>query len=108
MNTFAAKSSSFHSSGNRRITREEVITLRNVSAYKKTLADKVLENIHNCINGMSTLLMTPIESKKKTNSMCKFYGHVIQGPWKGYLPKCADCGCEIQSPDQLRKATPRH
>lgn len=88
----------------KRITREERITLRNISAYKKSWADKVFENIHNGVSELGSWMMTPLRKDNK-NSMCKFYGHVIQGPWKGYLPKCADCGIEISSPDQLRKAS---
>lgn len=41
---------------------------------------------------------------QKTNSMCKYYGHVIRGPWAGFLPVCADCGVKIHTSAELRKA----
>lgn len=109
MNTFSTKSSSCCVTGtsSRRITREEVITLRNIQVGKKTWLRKLTGLFHNCMRDIKTMMHAPIKSKAVTNSMCKYYGHIIHGPWQGYLPKCRDCGAEISSPDQLRKASPR-
>ena len=108
MNTFATKSSSCCVAGTsgRRITREEVITLRKITVAKRTWIHKIARTFHNCFNAIKTGLLAPIQNAKRDNSMCKFYGHVIQGSWEGYYPRCGDCGCEIHTPDQLRKASP--
>ncbi len=110
MNTFATRSQSCFVDGtaSRRITREERITLRNISIAKKSLPEKLAASFHRSISSLKAALIGPLKKSGPQNSMCKFYGHVIQGAWNGYLPKCADCGCEISSPDQLRKASPKH
>jgi hypothetical protein len=106
--TFARSSNSACVSGahSQRITREEVATLRNITVQKKTLTHKLKQAFHVAWRDLSVLVNAPINAVRLNNSMCKYYGHVIQGPWQGYLPKCRDCGSEISSPDQLRKASP--
>jgi hypothetical protein len=110
MNTFATRSSSCYvaGTGSQRITREERITLRNISIAKKTPAQKVAQVIHKCCEAIISVpaRLKYSQKSKLSTSMCKFYGHVIEGPWEGYFPHCRDCGCEITSPDQLRKASP--
>lgn len=103
MNDFSTKSTSccVDGIGSRKITREEVATLRNIPIGKKSWLRKLRGAFENMMHDVKLL------SAPKNNSMCKFYGHVIESPWKGYNPHCRDCGCEIKSPDQLRKAHPR-
>jgi hypothetical protein len=44
----------------------------------------------------------------KTNSMCKYYGHVVnREAWHTGLPSCIDCGKTIRCPSELRTASPR-
>jgi hypothetical protein len=108
MNTFATRSSSccVNGTSNRRITRDEVVTLRNISIAKKSVSEEMTQAFVAMMNSLKSALSAPINTAAPKNNMCKFYGHVIQGPWQGFLPKCRDCGCEIKSPDQLRKAMP--
>ncbi len=106
--SFSTKSTSSCVAGvsSRRITREEVVMLRSTSSMKKTITHMMAEAVHNCCRDIQTLLNSPVKKSELNNSMCKYYGHVIQGAWQGHLPKCADCGSEISSPDQLRKSSP--
>ena len=53
---------------------------------------------------VDALFCAPVLSRN--NSMCKYYGHVIEKNWSGHLPTCTDCGTKVTSPDQLRKASP--
>lgn len=103
--TFSTQSNSTSFTGERirKITREERINLRATGSFKPNY---VLKMFTSCIRDLRAMFTTST-SKKAKNSMCKYYGHVIQGQWKGYLPHCADCGAEITSPEQLRKAMPR-
>lgn len=52
------------------------------------------------INSM-ILLFTPLMNG---NSMCKYYGHVIDANWKGRLPCCSQCGAEVKDASMLRRA----
>lgn len=102
----SSKSCCVAGSSSRKITREEVATLRNISVKKETLSHKLTQAFHVAWRDISVLVNAPLKAARLNNSMCKYYGHVIQGAWQGYLPKCRDCGAEISSPDQLRKASP--
>lgn len=86
-----------------RITRSNLLTLR-AAQMKEDKVRKIFAAVCNemqaAIGGL--FAFTP----QKKNSMCKYYGHVIRGTWSGHLPKCDDCGCEVNSPDMLRKAQP--
>lgn len=106
MNTFSTKSKScfVDGVGSRRITREQVTTLRNIPIGKKSWLRRLAGALHDAVKDLPSL--GRLSAIKPRNTMCKYYGHVIEGAWQGYLPKCRDCGCEISSPDQLRKAFP--
>lgn len=82
-----------------------MITLKSVGVRRGSSGRRAMEVIGSYLQGLVTLLSTPVQKDRK-NSMCKYYGHIIQGKWQGYLPKCHDCGTEISSPDMLRKALP--
>jgi len=91
--------------GSQRITRSNLLSLRAADLKEnkgRRLVESVLRAISNAFSGLF------IVRQGKTNSMCKYYGHVIRNNrWEGYLPKCDDCGCEIATPDQLRKSHPQ-
>lgn len=88
--------------------KESSISRDNLKSLKaaELKEDAVRKTVTQLLSGVSGVLAelwapTPV----KVNSMCKYYGHVInQAQWKGYLPKCADCGSEISDSAQLRKA----
>ncbi|MBX9690510.1 MAG: hypothetical protein K2X27_27590 [Candidatus Obscuribacterales bacterium] len=90
--TFATKSSSCCVSGveSKKITREQVITLRNISVQKDSIR-KMTELLLGGWRGLLEAMSAPLHTKN-TNSMCKYYGHIIQGSWEGAFPKCRDCG----------------
>jgi len=80
------------------------LTLR-AAELKEDKVRKIFGNVCNDLHAAIFGLFAIKPAKK--NSMCKYYGHVIRDThWKGYLPKCDDCGCEVNNPDQLRKASP--
>lgn len=87
-----------------RITRTNLLALRTAQMKE----DSVRKMVGILLNEIRTAFFGLFAVRQaKTNSMCKYYGHVIHGnTWQGYLPKCGDCGCEISSPDQLRKSSP--
>lgn len=107
--TFSTKSTCCNVTGgtsSRRITREEMITLKSVGVRRGNSGRRAMEVIGSYLQGLVTLMTTPVKAERK-NAMCHNYGHVIQSAkWEGYLPKCGDCGVEIKSPDMLRKAMP--
>ena len=88
--------------------KENSISRDNLNSLKaaELKEDAVRKTISQLLSGISSAvadLWAP--APVKVNSMCKYYGHVIdQAQWKGYLPKCADCGSEISDSAQLRKA----
>lgn len=87
-----------------RITRSNLLTLRAAQMKEdkvRKIFSVVCNELYAAIGGLFAV------QKGKSNSMCKYYGHVIRGSWSGYLPKCDDCGCEVSSPSQLRKAMPQ-
>lgn len=86
------------------MTRDEVLVLRAVNA-RRLNTGIVVEALVAFWGDMQALFMS--RTSQKTNSMCRYYGHVIQGSWQGSCPNCADCGIKITSPDQLRKAASR-
>ncbi len=104
--TFSTQSNRFSYSGEsiRKITRDEVLVLRAVNA-RRLSAGVFVEALVAFWSDMLSLVMP--RTLQKTNSMCRYYGHVIHGSWQGSCPNCADCGIKITSPDQLRKAAPR-
>src|SRR5579883_1825380 len=69
-----------------------------------TINPRLTAKINKILFSIYSQLMFSIP--ERSNSMCKYYGHVIRGSWRGYLPKCADCGKIIQSAIELRKAQP--
>lgn len=89
--------------GNPRITRDDLQSLRTVSQKK---AGGVARFVNSFVKNMQSLYFQLMAGRPETNRMCKNYGHVIRGNWSGYLPCCADCGARINSPDELRKALP--
>lgn len=104
--TFSTQSNRFSYTGEsiRKITRDEVLVLRAVNA-RRLSARVVLDAVAALLSDIGSLFVP--RTPQKTNSMCRYYGHVIQGSWQGSCPNCADCGIKITSPDQLRKAAPR-
>jgi hypothetical protein len=63
--------------------------------------------LHSILKAISDVwsMATLMTEGSKSNSMCKFYGHVkAGGSWQGAYPKCSDCGIEIISSQQLRRA----
>ncbi len=84
------------------ITRSNLLSLR-AANLKENKGRRLIASLLQALSStFSSLFAVP---EKKTNSMCKYYGHVIRNNrWEGALPKCADCGCEISTPDQLRKS----
>jgi hypothetical protein len=86
-----------------RMTRDNLVMLR--AAEMKE--DKVRKVFASLVTELAALFngMLFVKPERSTN-MCKNYGHVIRGPWYGHLPKCADCGCTISHPSELRKAMP--
>lgn len=107
--TFSTRSSCCHLEGqtqSRRITREEMVTLKSVGVRRGSSGRRAIEVVNSYIQGLVSFITTPV-SKNRPNGMCHNYGHVIKsGKWEGYFPKCGDCGVEIKSPDMLRKAMP--
>ncbi len=89
-----------------RITNQNLSTLKGATSKvikrNKSIFQLIGDQVSSFL-GEIALAMAP----KAENKMCKYYGHVFQQKdWNGYLPKCSDCGCEITSPNQLRKSDP--
>lgn len=73
----------------------------NVSTFQRCI--HILKSV---VNDLISVSATS-NSKCLSNSMCKYYGHIINHRnWKTGLPRCQDCGIEISSPSMLRKAQP--
>lgn len=101
--TYANLSANRYNKASQRITRSNLLTLRAAQMREdkvRKIFDSMLKEMQAAIGGLFAV------KQEKPNSMCKYYGHVIRGSWNGYLPKCADCGCQIDSPSMLRKAEP--
>ena len=99
--TYANLSANRQTRASQRITRSNLLTLRAAQMREdkvRKIFDSMLREVQSAIGGLFAV------KQEKPNSMCKYYGHVIRGQWAGHLPKCADCGCEINSPSMLRKA----
>ncbi len=104
--TFSTQSNRFSYTGEqiKRITREEVITLRAVDAGKPG-GGFMIKTLSVCVREIKDFFTSPRGAKK--DRFCKHYGHIILGAWQSCYPNCGDCGVKITSPDQLRKAAPR-
>lgn len=102
MSTYSSRIAGLQPVASQRITRSNLLTLR--AAQMKE--DKVRKFVSSFLTGISSMFAGLFAAPtQKKNSMCKYYGHVIpRGNWEGYLPKCSDCGAEINNPSQLRKA----
>lgn len=90
--------------GSPRITRDDLKTLKSVETRKPMPALVAWKNFQ---SEMQIFFAGLAKTPKKTHNMCQNYGHVIRGKWSSYLPKCADCGITINSPDELRKSEVR-
>jgi hypothetical protein len=89
-----------------KITRDDLLTLKEKSRQEASPVQKLVNTLAKETSAIIASMMAP--KTKKVQSMCKYYGHVIHGNnWSGSYPKCADCGAEIQKPEELRKATAR-
>ena len=88
--------------------KENSIHRDNLSALKaaELRGDTVRKTVFQLLCDISAAMANLWAPKRaKVNSMCKYYGHVIdRSQWKDYLPKCADCGSEISDSSQLRKS----
>lgn len=88
---------------NQGISRDNLIALRNCDLQQNS-TQKMLAQALGALN--STIASLFAFGPKKVQSMCKYYGHVVdKKSWQGGFPRCEDCGCQITNPDQLRKAT---
>lgn len=76
--------------------REAVISNEST---KQPLLGSLLTRVVNVLSGAFTALFPP----PKANSMCKYYGHIVDKKnWGKGLPNCLDCGKQIHSRDELR------
>lgn len=88
------------SAGNKRITKEVVINLKEKSRPRGVMS---------LFQGIGTVLMqvgmvlAPKSPIKKSNK-CKSLGHVMPASgWQvGSTPKCVDCGKMISDPTEIR------
>ncbi len=63
--------------------------------------EKVFSDMHTAVMFEFVRMFPPAPN----TSMCTYYGHIVnQNSWKSQFPSCRDCGKEITSPNQLRKA----
>lgn len=70
----------------------------------------IFDSIRACIAGglSSTIHLFHVYLQKKSSPMCTNYGHInTQKTWKGWLPKCEDCGATIKDPSELRSSRVR-
>lgn len=91
----------------RRQSRRE---LRAISLAKETMPMhesliKIGRDMLATVMSGAVLLFTPLKNK---NSMCKYYGHVINRSWSGHAPSCNDCGATVTDSSMLRKANTPH
>lgn len=101
--TYARSASRRPYAASPRITRSNLLTLRSAEMRDDNKVRKIFAAICSEFQALIGGLFAMQPQKK--NSMCKYYGHVIRGTWSGYLPKCDDCGCEVNNPSMLRKAS---
>jgi hypothetical protein len=99
--TYSSISRNHHNVSSQRITRQNLLTLR-AAEMKEDKVRKIFASVCNELHAAIGSLFAV--KPAKSNSMCKYYGHVIRGAWSGYLPKCDDCGCEVSNPSELRKS----
>lgn len=89
-----------------RITNPEIEALR-TSSLRGQAADvqakqkmaSFFQNLGAAIGG--------IFCKEKKKHQCQMYGHIAPSNWHGDFPNCTECGAEIRSQDELRKASAR-
>jgi hypothetical protein len=93
--------------------QEESDRLVTINALRKNTADIQLRKgldagaLRQLVDSLKSELLLLFAPCRLSNRMCKNYGHVITtAEWKGKYPTCSDCGAEINSPQQLRKAIP--
>ncbi|MBX9570653.1 MAG: hypothetical protein K2X77_17305 [Candidatus Obscuribacterales bacterium] len=85
-------------------SQEEMRSLRQSSSKKniRPIWDIVGVALSQKISHLLLILMPPAAK----NSMCKYYGHVIDhSTWsQARLPRCAECNAVIKGAESLRKA----
>lgn len=84
-------------------TSTKIRALRKQKQVSCPLNQKLAILVRDMISTVSSIFA---HSTNVKNSMCKYYGHVIDhANWKGHLPRCSDCREMITDPKSLRSSS---
>jgi hypothetical protein len=91
-----------------KLTTQEIRALRVQTEKEASFFVGILRIIQGFFGAIFRILLAPFHGNDmKRSSQCDIYGHVVEGTWGGGFPKCAKCGQDVTSPDQLRGSTPK-
>jgi hypothetical protein len=79
--------------------------LRAVTCANKSKTQPLHQRVASCFRNLATAIIA-LPTPGMKNSMCTYYGHVIdEKNWNSGLPKCDDCGKQVNGIEDLRKSS---
>ena len=90
-----------------RISQTDLAALKHADTRAQSAATSGMVQILAVFRSITDYVGDIVYRPVKKHAMCDNYGHIADAStWTDHLPKCADCGIEINNKSLLRKSVP--